>query len=69
MSSICDVQLPTVKDIGISSDMPIPLVWYKGQIMPMQPGMTIPSCFLPVTTPAPAPAPGQGEEPVVVPQP
>lgn len=49
MSNICDVQLPEVKDVGISSDTPVPLVLYKGQIMPMQPGMQIPACFLRLT--------------------
>lgn len=57
MSNICGNPLPEVKDIGIFSDMPIPMVWYKGQIMPMQPGMTIPSCFLPPAPPSPPPAP------------
>ena len=56
MSNLCDVQPEAPDDFGISSQRVTPMVLYKGQVIPMQPGMVIDPCFLP-REPEPDPIP------------
>lgn len=49
MSNICEQSFATQAP-GLKSEYAIPMVYYKGQIVPMQPGMVIDPCLAGVFT-------------------
>lgn len=49
MSNICEQSFATQAP-GLNPEYAIPMVYYKGQIVPMQPGMVIDPCFVGAST-------------------
>lgn len=67
MSNICEQSFATQAP-GLNSEYAIPMVYYKGQIVPMQPGMVIDPCFVGGFTGNPRPiSPQPTPEPPVTP--